>query len=257
MKFSISRIKLFKGCRRAYQLRYIEGLTPVKTPEALEVGKSYHGLLEDMYNGKDITQEEHTKVLAMALAYKKYIAPHFEVEAAEHMLTYDLGNGDELIGIADGIAKDGSIVEHKTTGQEISEAYEYDLQWDEQILAYMLMTGARKVYYTVCRKPTIRQKKDETEEQYFERCLAWYDEYTDAKIRLLEITRSDAEIERFKTELKDMVNEIRYACAAELRNPFYRNQGWCYKWGRRCEYASVCLNYDPEQEYVEFNKQEV
>ena len=248
MQLSISKIKLFKGCRRAYQLRYVEGLKPVQTSEALETGRTYHKLLEALYNGEEVSIEP-TKECAMIVAYSKYIYPKFRVKAAEKYLEYDLGNGDTLIGYADGIAEDGCLVEHKTTGQEISEAYEYDLQWDEQILAYMLMTGARKVYYTVIRKPTIRQKKDESDEEFFQRMVEWYDEYTDAKIRLLTITRTDDEVAQFAINLAAMVKEMKQC------DSYYLNQGWCYKWGKRCEYASVCLHYDPEQEYVEFTKE--
>ena len=43
----------------------------------------------------------------------------------------------------------------------------------------MLLTGMRKVWYTVCRKPTIRQKKNETDEEFFGRMVAWYDEDTE------------------------------------------------------------------------------
>lgn len=259
MQLSISKIKLFKGCRRAYELRYVEGLRPVQTSEALETGRTYHKMLEALYNGEDLPMEP-TKECAMVVAYSKYIYPKFRVKAAEKYLEYDLGNGDTLIGYADGVAEDGSIVEHKTTGQEISEAYEYDLQWDEQVLAYMLMTGARKVYYTVCRKPTIRQKKDESNEEFFQRMVEWYDEYSEKKIRSLVLTRTDEEVEEFRRNLLSISVEMAVAenqrkhKSKAVTNPFYRNQGWCYKWGKRCEYASVCLHYDPNQEYVEFVK---
>ena len=141
------------------------------------------------------------------------------------------------------------------------EQYEYNLQWDEQILAYMLLTGKRKVWYTVCRKPTIRQKKDETEEEFFRRMVEWYDEDTENKIRLFEIARTDEEVNQFRLELIKMFNEI--AFAEEQKNhialaasPFYRNTCHCGMWGRRCEYSSVCLHYDPNQEYIEFMKGE-
>ena len=131
----------------------------------------------------------------------------------------------------DGIAEDGRLVEHKTTSSEIGDDYEYMLQWDEQLLAYMLMTGKREMYYTVCKKPTIRQKKNETEEEFMQRCVEWYDEDTDSKIRLMLISRTDEEVAEFN------------------KNPSY-----CKHWGRMCDYASVCLHYDPKQEYIEFEK---
>ena len=251
MRLSISRIKAFKSCRRLYELKYLEHLEPAQKPEALEVGSSYHKLLEEINNGNmDALDTDYSKANAMAIAYHKYIYPNFHVVEAEKWFEFDLGNGDKLVGCVDAIADDGCIVEHKSVGSEITEAYEYNLQWDEQILAYMLVTGARKVYYTVCRKPTIRQKQNETEEEFFARMVAWYDEDTESKIRLLTITRTDDEIEQFRDDLMFMVDEMRHA------GYFYKNTCHCNMWGRRCEYSSVCLHYDPNQEYVEFVKKE-
>lgn len=255
MRLSISRIKAFKACRRLYELKYEEHLEPVQKPEALELGSNYHKLLEALNNGTRFAgnpdyAEDFSKEMAMARAYEKYIYPKFKVIEAEKWIEYDLGDGDTLVGCVDGIAEDGHIVEHKSYGSEITEEYEYGLQWDEQILAYMLITGARKVWYTVCRKPTIRLKKDETEQEFFERMVAWYDEDTDSKIRLLEIIRTDYEVEQFKDDLFAIYHEMKHA------GYFYKNTCHCKVWGRRCEYASICQHYDPNQEYVEFVKGE-
>lgn len=258
MRLSISKIKAFKACRRLYELSYVEGLKPVQKPEALEVGSNYHKLLEELNKGVDLAGNpdyagDFSKEMAMARAYEKYIYPKFKVVEAEKWLQYDLGNGDVLVGIADGIADDGHIVEHKSCGSDITEQYEYNLLWDEQILAYMLMTGMRKVWYTVCRKPTIRQTKSETEEQFFDRMVKWYDEDTESKIRLFEIERTDEEVEQFRQDLMKMVGTMK---SSEANKDFYRNTCHCNVWGRRCEYSSICLNYDPSQELVEFTRGE-
>lgn len=255
MRVSISRIKAFKSCRRLYELKYLENLEPVQKPEALEVGSNYHKLLEQLNNGADLIndpeyKDNYSKELAMARAYQNYIYPKFKVKEAEKWMEYDLGNGDKLVGCVDAIAEDGCIVEHKSVGSDITEQYEYNLMWDEQILAYMMMTGARKVYYTVCRKPTIRQKQNESEEEFFYRMLEWYDTDTESKIRLLEIYRTDDEVEQFHDDLIAMVDEMRHT------GYFYKNTCHCNMYGRRCEYSSVCLHYDPNQEYVEFVKKE-
>lgn len=250
MVLSVSRIKTFKSCRRLYQLHYIEKLTPAKESEALRVGKTYHEMLEQLYNGEPIDCEL-TKELAMVTAYNKYIYPKFTVVEAEKAVEYDLGNGDKLIGRIDGIADDGHIVEHKTCSQTITEQYEYDLLWDEQILAYMLMTGKRKAWYTVCRKPTIRQKQDESESEFFSRMINWYDENTDEKIRLLEVERSDEDIKEYLDSIE--VIKATMQEADQTRN-YYKNTCHCNMYGRRCEYSAICLNYDPELEYIEFVK---
>ena len=256
MELSITKIKAFKSCRRMYQLRYIEGLKPVQKADALEIGSNYHALIEGLNNTGCLppAEDDWSKELAMATAYQKYIYPNFKVVAAEQKVEFDLGDGDKLIGYVDGIADDGYIVEHKTSGLDITEAYEYNLLWDEQILAYMLMTGARKVHYTVCRKPTIRQKQNESAEEFFNRMVAWYDEDTESKIRLLEIERTDEEVEEFRDTLFNMLRIMKEAERNDA--DIYRNTCHCNMYGRRCEYSSICLHYDPNQEYIEFVKGE-
>lgn len=243
---------MFKACRQMFRLRYVEGWVPVTPAEPLEVGKNYHSLLEELNTTGD-AHGDWNKETAMVEAYKKYIYPHFKVVAAEKRFEYDLGNGDSLIGIVDGIAEDGHIVEHKTTGSEITEQYEYNLMWDEQILAYMLLTGSRKVWYTVCRKPNIRQKQNETDEEFFIRMCEWYDTDTESKIRLLEIERTDEEVEQFRKELDTIKATMQEAI--EDGN-FYKNTCHCNVWGRRCEYSGMCINYDPNAEYIEYVKDE-
>ena len=115
MRLSISKIKLFKSCRRAYQLRYVEGLVPAQKSEALQTGTDYHKLLEELNNGTSLAgnpeyADDFSKEMAMARAYEKYIFPKFHVVAAEKWLEYDLGNGNTLVGIADAIADDNSYL---------------------------------------------------------------------------------------------------------------------------------------------------
>lgn len=254
MKASITQIKTFKACRRAWELNYKEGLIPVHVAEPLETGKNYHEFLEQLERGESI-EEDTSKACAMAKAWEKYILPQIKVVETEKEFEKQIGE-HTLHGFVDGIAEDGSIVEHKTTGNDIAEGgeYEYNLLWDEQILAYMSLTGARKVYYTVCKKPTIRIKKDETEQEFYERMLAWYDEDTSNKIRLMVIERTDAEVAQFEREFECICAEM-----DECKNGSimcHKNTLHCNAWGRRCEYSSICLHYDPEQEYLEFTRKE-
>jgi len=246
-RFSISRIKLFKACRRAYELKYRYGLEPVSKAESLMVGSSYHDKLEQLYNTGTF-ENDFSKESAMATAYRKYIYPEFHVKAAEEWVRMYTDEG-EVVGRVDGIAEDGRLVEHKTTSLSPLE-FEYNLQWDEQVLAYMLMTGAREVWYTICRKPTIRQKKDESDQEFYQRMVDWYDEDTDNKIKLIVVSRTDDEVQAFAESLKDIMHEM------NCTNNFYRNTSHCRCYGRQCEYSSVCLHYDPDAEYIEFTKQE-
>lgn len=253
MRASVSRIKAFKACRRSWYLRYHEGLIPVVTPDALATGKAYHARIEALENGEEI-ENDYSREAAMAAAYQKYIFPKFNVVAAEAELEKQIGD-HILHGFVDGLSEDGYIVEHKTTSRDIAEGgeYEYNLLWDEQVLAYMSLTGKRKVYYTVCRKPTIRQKKDESAEEFYERMVAWYDEDTENKIRVFVVERTDAEVAQFERDFEAICAEMQEA--ENDPGKVYKNTCHCSAWGRRCEYSGVCLNYDPDQQYVDYVKE--
>lgn len=251
MRISITEVRLFKSCRRAWWLRYHEGLTPVTTAEPLLTGRTYHAKLEELNDTGRFDTSDLSRESAMACAYSTYIVPKLPLYKPEQPFEYTLIGcpGDvKLIGRVDGLRGDG-IVEHKTTSAEITDEYEFNLQWDEQILAYMLGTGKRKVWYTVCRKPTMRQRKDESAEDYYARMLQWYDTDTDSKIRLLQLTRTDEEIQEYERDLTCIVQEMRDAW-------IYRNPAFCTAYGRRCEYAPVCLTYDPDMNYVQFDRRD-
>lgn len=246
IRLSISKVKLFKACRRAYELKYIDGLEPVQKADALEVGTNYHERIESLYTGQISASEgNYSKEAAMAEAYRKYIYPKVHIVETEKWIEMPELN---LVARVDGIADDGRLVEHKTTSMEVGDEYEYNLQWDEQILTYMMITGARQMYYTICRKPTIRQKKAESDEEFYNRMIAWYDEDTKHKIRVILVERTDAEVEAFKRDLMTMSVEMNHAYN------FYRNTAHCFRYGRQCEYAPICLNYDPNVQYVDFEK---
>lgn len=83
--------------------------------------------------------------------------------------------------------------------------------------------------------------------------VAWYDEDTDSKIRLLEIERTDEEVEQFRQDLEVIKATIQEA--VQDKN-FYKNTCHCNMYGRRCEYSSICLNYQPNAEYIDFYRKE-
>lgn len=249
MRASNSAIQCFKSCRRKYWLNYVEGLEYTKPIDSLERGKSYHLKIEELYKDGFFTPDDNIKTNAMAMAYQKYIYPKFPVQAVEEWFNKKVGS-HTIIGRIDGKTPDGELVEHKTTSSSINEAYFYNLSFDEQILTYMLANDTNGIYYTVCQTPTIRQKKNESEEEFQKRCVEWFDEDTDSKIRVVYITRQSEEIKEFESATLRILDEI------ENCDFFYRNPGNCMRFNRMCEYAPVCLNYDPKAEYVDFSKRE-
>lgn len=249
MRLSISRINTFKACRRLYELKYIEGIEPDRRPQALETGVNYHELIEGLYRG-ELPFSDDSKAVAMAYAYNKYILPELDLVDIEKWVSYPLGGDNELVGRIDGMTRNGILVDHKTTSMSIEE-FDYNLQWNEQSLAYMLATGARQMIFTVVKKPTIRQKKNESDEDFLNRMINWYDDKTEEKIAMLYIERSDEQVQKFEEGLQKMVAEMQYVINADN---LCRNTTNCRKWGRMCEYAPICLEYDRNKEYFGFTK---
>lgn len=252
MKASISKIRLFKSCRRAYELRYVEGLVPVEVSDALETGRSYHGKLEDLYRDGDFDDSDMSKASAMARAYDKYIYPVFKMEMVEEPFEFKVCPEHTIVGRVDGISDGKVLVEHKTTSSAL-DGYEFDLEWDEQIPCYMLAYGTNSMIYTIVKKPTIRQKKNESDEEFYQRMVEWYDEDTQSKIRCFTIVRTADELMQFRVELVKMCDEME---RAEASGMLYRNPAYCHHWNTLCEYAQICNNYDPNETYINFERRE-
>lgn len=267
MRLSTSKVKCYKGCRRLYYFKYIEELESVQEAQALTDGKTYHSKIESLYNsGWFEIDIENLKITAMAMAYEKYIYPQFKCHKAEEWfdITLNKRKKHNLVGRFDAIADDGCVVEHKTTSNDVDDAYIYNLRLDEQILNYMIASGKNRMYYTVCKKPTIRQRQNETPEQFLERCIAWYEEDTENKIRVISVTRNEKEIDEQKVTLCFIADEMRKteklcreADTEQMKKVcMYRNPAYCQQYGRTCEFAGICLDYDPKLEYIEFRKKE-
>lgn len=248
MRLSNSRIQCFKSCRRKYQLKYIENVVPVQSAEALERGKSYHEKVEMLLSGKMFDFDD-PKTDAMALAFQKHIMPKIgKVEAVEEWFERPLPDGNVLVGKCDGRLADGKILEHKTTSADLDEAYIASLQNDEQILTYMWSYGVNEILYTVCKTPSIRLKKDESEDDFRQRCFEWYDTDTELKIGTINVYREPSEITEFSEDLEAISDEISNC------HRFYRVPSHCMKWNRPCEYMGICRNFDPQMEYIGFER---
>ncbi len=126
-------------------------------------------------------------------------------------------------------------MEHKTTSASINEDFEDKLKLDDQIAIYMIGLGANELIYTLCQKPTIKLRQNETEEDYLKRCSEWYDE---SKTAIFKIRKTTAELEDKKQELISIAKEIR------TQKNWHKNPFNCKVLS--CLYDSICLGYSPE-----------
>lgn len=255
MKASNSAIQCFKSCRRMYELKYIYGLEAVQSSDAIKRGLSYHDKVEQVLGNSDhsFIADENLKTNAMARAFQAYILPQLELRQianVEGWFEYTLPNGHLMRGRYDAVCKNGTVVEHKTVSGLIDGVYLQRLALDEQIPTYLHASGGNFVIYTVCATPSIRQKKNESDEDFETRCFDWYEDGDVNKITVLMLYRDNEQIERFIQEQDAIVDEMDHC------KNYYRNPNHCMKWGRLCEYAPVCMDYDPNQEYIQFRRRE-
>jgi hypothetical protein len=173
INLTASMLRAYKACPRLYELQYIEGLKPEKTPTYFEMGSNYHACVEKIL--KKESYEADGVVGSMANAFSLYLPwRDWNVKEIEHEFDYMLTPFCHMVGKIDAICEDGTPVEHKTTSSGIDEKFINSLAWDDQVnfylLALTLITGkpVTRVIYTVCQKPTIRQTQKETYEEYLE-----------------------------------------------------------------------------------------
>ena len=237
-------------------MKYKYKVYPIRKTDSLERGLGYHKKVEQILSTGDFERDADAKTNAMAEAFKKYIIPKMSgniLDGAkpEMWFTKETRYGHTLIGRVDGYnASYRCLIEHKTTSGSIGGDYWEGLENDEQILSYMYGMGVNHIYYTVCQTPTIRQKKDESDEEFEERCIKWYSIDTDTKICANTEFRTEDEIQEFAEQLDCVIDEM------ENCTLFYRNPNHCKKWGRMCEYFPICKHYNPDKNYIGFVKGE-
>ena len=251
MRISNNSIQTFKQCRRLWEFYYKYNLKSVQIAPALETGLTYHDKLESIIKTGDFKRDGDPKTDAMATAWKTYIYPQLNDRfEPEQWFEYQTKGGNLLVGRYDGIGQT-MLLEHKSTSNKIDGCYWSALELDEQILTYMLTSGRRKVFYTVCQKPTLKRSRNETAREFAERCVTWYDNCTEQKISSQIITRNTEDLEGFEESIDLMCNEI------ENCTNFYRNPNHCMRWGRPCEFMAICKTYNPNMEYIGFEQREV
>lgn len=239
MDISISRIKCYKRCLRQYEFRYVHELESEIPNPNLVTGSNYHSKIEKLIQKGEYNGFEN-KTDVMAQAFKKFIYPNYKFKTAEQDFKIPLTENINLIGRIDAYLDTGIPVEHKTSRSKPDEWYKYKLAWDDQIAAYMIASNQNKMLYTVCQKPTIRQRKGETEKEYLERCFNWYDP---SKISAFTITWEPEKLKQKKQEFIQIAKEM------EKRKVFYPNQNNCYFQGS-CPFEEICLDYEPGIEEV-------
>ena len=242
-ELTATMIGTYKRCPRRYELEYIHELKPVGTSDALAIGTSYHANVEHILRHEEY---DHSGLAGrMSEAFEKYINWETWDAHPEQEFRVRITRGLYLKGKLDALTSARIPVEHKTTGQANLDKYIDHLAYDDQISLYMLATGSLEAIYTVMQKPTIRQGKAESEEDYLSRVSDWY---SPEHVVCVRVYRTAGELAAKREEVIYLAGQIRRT------KLFWRNPNTCAI--TACPYASICLSYEPEMEIVGFMKKE-
>lgn len=242
VELTASMVRSFKQCPRRYELEYGYSLSPVQAADALTIGTNYHSKVEAILTGNE--WDENGVSGGMANAFHRYVPwRQWDLAGVEQEFRIRIKRGLYLKGKMDAVLTDGTPIEHKTFGGGDWDKYANHLAWDDQATLYMLAAGTTRLIYTVCKKPTIRMRRDETREDFENRCWHWYDpdEGGADKIRVFNVVR-------VRNELHDAAEQLIELAKTIKRGNFYRNPQACALVS--CPFESICLTYRGEIEPV-------
>lgn len=261
MKLSASSLSTFKSCPHKYNLKYVQKIKPllVEDSEALRLGSAFHRALET----GDLSSEEYAyfddKTIKMIVASSNFVKNHYTFKTEdslnglkicdlnddnllkEYHLNTKLGQFINLNGFIDLVllddVKGDIIIDYKfTSSSAFADSYKTSDQSVIYKTAYEQQTGRKvlNVYFLVVLKPTIRLKKSETPDEYFQRVQEWY---TDDKILLQKV-------EKFEELQSDLEKDLTSTLHCVNNNLYFKNKSACHNYGRKCEYWALCHHED-------------
>ena len=266
-----SRMATLLGCPRRHFWRYEVGLKSERNGLALRFGTAWHTGMEGRWRGMAVDEVIPTAVAGgefeeidvatltglLTGYYRRYEEDpvkelHPEVEfrhRIERSRTFD--SAGKIDGL--GVLHDGrlALVEHKTTGESVDSGSGYwlRLRLNQQVMQYVVAARAlgwdvSVILYDVARKPSIRQRKGETTEEFGERLMADTLERPEFYYARREVPVLEQDLDEFKVQRYELSKLILALRQAERRTGL-REQAWprnvsgmgC-QW---CEFSGFCL----------------
>lgn len=285
LTFTHSLKKDWLACRRKFLLNYLARLSSKRLVIPFFIGGYFHKGLEKFYKGEDpeefipelvvdmetkakkavfLSPEEEEKlavasaiVEGMLYSYCRHYAKdlkRWQIVQAEFRFSVPIVEGVEYTGQLDLIVKEGGdywIVEHKTVGR-LDKAYVDRLPLDTQITGYAigakhsLKVPIKGVIYNVARKPQIRPRSGETNEQFANRVVTDYAARPDFYFYREQLFRDSSETILYKREVAEMIADIqeklqlvRKGDQGEIAAHFHRNTDNCTLRGT-CQFLDIC-----------------
>ena len=234
-----SEVKLYQACPRKWVYAYLLRRVSVNESIHLTRGKQVHQFLEDWWKGAYDLLPSDIISKACCIAYDAYWgSPTMGTWYTEVPWEEEIA-GVACAGTLDALQRAFStetIVEHKTTSQDISPGSMYWRQvvtTDVQVSMYRAAFPGATILYDVIRKPALRQKKDEHETDFLVRLIEAMAAKPEEYFQRATVVRLESEDEAFYADLVS-VDRLRHG----KEHP--RNPSSCFNYGSRCEYFDVC-----------------
>jgi len=252
---SITELACWRRCPTEHHFRYVLRREKKGPPgQALTKGKATHVALGQHQRGETVDLSVLTPDIRALM--RGYIAWYgtpdrsFAVEETDVPFQIQLPDGTTVMGEFDGVGVNRetgkrAIVEIKTSSEDISIGSPY---WsrvalvDPQVTAYLLASrkmgwGQVEVFYDVLRKPNLRKKGDETEEEFEARILTDIIGRPEHYYQRATIVRLEHE---HAAHLRDVSGTVRLMQVTREMGAPPRFVDSCFKYGRPCDFYMVC-----------------
>lgn len=262
------------ACQQLYGYQYVDSIEPIAKGAPRRMGGAFAKALEAgdpevgvkaVVDGaiiRDQRDEDRTRVEAMIVgsATKAYLMRYGQTDPDEREFEYRVrlrnpqtgaySRTFDLLGYADQLLDAGDerwqLIEDKLVGS-IQDTQVRRLPLDRQLAltCYGVWRATGKpvtdVLYRFTRKPSIKQKKDETLEQFLERIAADYEERPDFYLVEEPLVRSTDDLARTEAELWQWAQQRR---EADRQHIYPRNSSHCHDYGG-CAFLPLCVG-DPD-----------
>lgn len=266
---SHSSLSTFLACPQKYAFRYVERLELRKRPEPLTLGSAYQLAIEFNDPGEGVSRlrrearissqadEDRLRVheaivhSASSLYLETFSPPGNSVKEFRYRVrlrspyTGAVSRTFDLLGYADewlDLGPYAGLVENKLVGQ-LTETNLRRLPLDRQLALECYGTWratglpVREVWYRFMRKPSIRQRKGESVDEFCGRIAEDYQARPDFYLHEEHLIRGDRDLLRIEEELWEWARQLR---AQRTQRLFPRNTSHCAEFAG-CPYMPLCL----------------
>lgn len=291
-----SKVRVFNECQRKFYYQYVRNLEPTGTSLPLFIGSMVHKAMEDWYGGmspddvcgmmsEHIRKEMHKKgigrdsdeltkhtamIQGMIAGYMEVFKDDltdWNIIRTEQSFLLDTDGNGPFISTLDTmlVGKKGlAFNDFKTAASidgEVIKSLGMDLQMQTywRVVEQVLNMKIAEAYYTVIKKPKIRQKQTETAEDYAKRVMDLYTETPDDYYHREPIRRSQKHIDEVAVDLTWYISAIYDKFETNDENILHpqhwpRNTKACRNFFKNCPFTDPCRYGETTDKFLYFTE---